>query len=142
MRTQLWLITLQDEIIIVELKHPIRQFIAHIHIKAFDSTPHGQLLQLLADIGISDQLLRWFANYLTGRYQQVVLDEFSSTYQPVTSGVPQGSILGPLLYIIFTKYIQDPTIFQSQAGARYMRMISSFTSQLTPRRTADNSRTM
>ena len=63
--------------------------------------PHCQLLQSLADIGISGQLHRWFANYLSGRHQRVVLEGFSSSYQPVTSGVPQGSILGSLMYIIF-----------------------------------------
>ena len=73
--------------------------------KAFDSVPHSNLLQALANIGITGELHQWFANYLTGRYQRVVLDGFSSSYQPVTSGVPQGSILGPLLYIIFMNSI-------------------------------------
>lgn len=73
--------------------------------KAFDSVPHNQLLQSLADIGVTGKLHQWFANYLSGRHQRVVLDGFSSTYKPVTSGVPQGSILGPLLYIIFMNSI-------------------------------------
>ena len=73
--------------------------------KAFDSVPHNQLLQSLADIGVSGKLHQWFANYLSGRHQRVVLDGFSSTYKPVTSGVPQGSILGPLLCIIFMNSI-------------------------------------
>ena len=73
--------------------------------KAFDSVPHSHLLQALANIGITGELHQWFANYLTGRYQRVVLDSFSCSYQPVTSGVPQGSILGPLLYIIFMNSI-------------------------------------
>ena len=55
--------------------------------KAFDSVPHSNLLQALANIGITGELHQWFANYLTGRYQRVVLDGFSSSYQPVTSGV-------------------------------------------------------
>ena len=73
--------------------------------KAFDSVPHNQLLQSLTDVGVSGKLHQWFANYLSGRYQRVVLNGFSSTYKPVTSGVPQGSILGPLLYIIFMNSI-------------------------------------
>ena len=78
--------------------------------KAFDSVPHHQLLQSLADIGITGQLHQWFVNYLSGRHQRVVLDAYSSKYQPVSSGVPQGSILGPLLYIIFMNSISDLTL--------------------------------
>ena len=48
--------------------------------KAFDSVPHNQLLQSLADVGVSGKLHQWFANYLSGRYQRVVLNGFSSTY--------------------------------------------------------------
>ena len=75
--------------------------------KAFDSVPHDQLLKSLSDIGITGQLLKWFADYLTGRQQRVVLDGVASNYTQVTSGVPQGSILGPLLYIIFTNSISQ-----------------------------------
>ena len=73
--------------------------------KVFNSVPHNQLLQSLADVGVSGKLHQWFANYLSGRYQRVILNSFSSTYKPVTSGVPQGSILSPLLYIIFMNSI-------------------------------------
>ena len=73
--------------------------------KVFDSVPHSQLLQSLTDIGITGQLHQWFASYLSGRCQRVVLDDFSSSYQQVISGVPQGSILGPLLYIIIMNSI-------------------------------------
>ena len=83
--------------------------------KAFDSVPHNHLLQSLANIGITGQLHQWFASYLFGRYQRVALDGFSSSYQPVTSGVPQGSILGPLLYIIFMNSISKLTL---SSGAR------------------------
>ena len=73
--------------------------------KAFDSVPHDELLKSLQNIGITGPLLRWFADYLTSRRQRVVLDGFSSDCSHVTSGVPQGSILGPLLFIIFMNSI-------------------------------------
>ena len=70
--------------------------------KAFDTVPHQSLLQALSQIGVSGKLLQWFESYLSGRSQRVVLNGCSSTSISVRSGVPQGSILGPLLFIIYT----------------------------------------
>ena len=69
--------------------------------RAFDTISHSQLLTKLPSYGIRDAELEWFTDYLFLRTQRVVLNGKQSNDQPVFNGVPQGSILGPLLFIVF-----------------------------------------
>ena len=69
--------------------------------RAFDRVWHRGLLHKLSGIGCSDKITSWFSSYLTGRKQRVVLSGHVSEWMSVLAGVPQGSILGPLLFLIY-----------------------------------------
>ena len=69
--------------------------------KAFDRVWHRGLLLKLESIGVRGKLLKWFQNYLTDRTQAVVIKGEKSSEKKIPAGVPQGSVLGPLLFLIF-----------------------------------------
>ena len=80
--------------------------------KAFDSVSHQRLLLKLSRYGVSGKLLQWFESYLGGRGQQCLVHGFTSSRSPVPSGVPQGSILGPLLFLVYVNNL--PPMIQNR----------------------------
>ena len=67
--------------------------------KAFDKVWQKGLLYKLESLGVRDPLLKWIKSYLTGRKQRVIIDGQSSDWREIEAGVPQGSVLGPLLFL-------------------------------------------
>ena len=83
--------------------------------KAFDSVPHVPLIQVLSNFKLPQSLITWFTSCLSDRTQQVAVDGHVSSKMSVISGVPQGSILGPLLFILYMSELPS-LLFSSNAS--------------------------
>ncbi len=83
---------------------------------AFDTLDHNKLLSKLHGLGIRGRTSEWFRNYLSGRQQRVVYNGHTSNYLPVRFGVPQGSVLGPVLFLCLLVDLPD-VISNSSIGS-------------------------
>ena len=111
--------------------------------KAFDRVNHSILLRKLCSFGISGSLLQWCESYLSNRWQRTVLDGVSSTWLEVPSGVPQGSILGPLFFVVFISDLPDVvlpgnTIALFADDCKISRVIDDVSDQFCFQRDLDN----
>ena len=107
-------------------------------LRLIDTIDHSVLLKRLScSFGVAGNVISWIQSYLTGRTQSVRIGSHSSPPNPCSVGVPQGSVLGPLLFSLYTSPISTITnSHQSLSAAvrgRHATLCCSFASQLQPR---------
>ena len=90
------------------LMHDIPVDIIYLdYAKAFDTVPHCRLIKQIETFGITGKVLSWIQAFLTNRQQKVLVNGAESSWAHVKSGIPQGSILGPVLFTLFVNDIPD-----------------------------------
>ena len=95
--------------------------------KAFDQVPHKRLLKKVESHGIHGFILNWIQGFRMGRTQQVIVNGCASSWAPVTSGIPQGSVLGPILFVLFINDLPDCVSSDSLPFAEDIKIFSEIT---------------
>ena len=100
--------------------------------KAFDKVPHNRLMTKLEFYGIRGDLLQWIEAFLRNRQQRVVLEGCMSSTSQVLSGVPQGTVLGPTLFLLFINdlpsYVDSPVRLFADDCVIYREIKSNYDS--------------
>jgi len=95
--------------------------------KAFDKVSHQRLLEKLRKHGIGGKLLRTIGNWLSKRRQRICVKGVKSMWEEVWSGVPQGSVLGPLLFLIYSNDLEEAVVskvFKFADDTKLFRQVS------------------
>ena len=106
--------------------------------KAFDKVPHQRLILKLKSHGVGSSIINWIEQRLTDRRQGVLVDREVSSWKSVLSGVPQGSVLGPILFSVYTndleevvtgsilKFADDTTLFRKTKKLRKLEINKNY----------------